>query len=130
MIARILNINGEFIVSGSQSGNIEVAIRTKDVTGGGNGFRAPALLRITDSSRTAFRLFFWALAVLPSRKSSILFFWTSQMGQNAKYSSRGDVFRFAPEPGHRSTWPALRIDAKSDPERSYRFVAALPGPFC
>ena len=33
-VARILNINGEFIVSENQSGNIEFAIRTKDVTGG------------------------------------------------------------------------------------------------
>jgi uncharacterized protein YydD (DUF2326 family) len=33
-VARILNINGEFIVSGNQSGNIEFAIRTKDMTGG------------------------------------------------------------------------------------------------
>jgi hypothetical protein len=27
----------------------------------------------------------------------------SQLGQNAKYSARVDVFRFAPELGHRST---------------------------
>jgi uncharacterized protein YydD (DUF2326 family) len=33
-VARILSINGEFIVSGNSAGNIEFAIRTKDVTGG------------------------------------------------------------------------------------------------
>ncbi|QUS41858.1 DUF2326 domain-containing protein [Tardiphaga alba] len=33
-VARILDINGEFIVTGNSSGNLEFAIRTKDVTGG------------------------------------------------------------------------------------------------
>jgi hypothetical protein len=52
----------------------------------------------------------------------------SEKGQNAQYSSRVDVFRFAPESGGRLTRSALRICANvgSDADHTYRFLSARP----
>jgi len=48
------------------------------------------------------------------------------MDQKAKYSLRADVFRSAPNNGHRSIRPACPFGAKNESRQPYRNVDATP----
>jgi hypothetical protein len=47
------------------------------------------------------------------------------LGQNGKFPSRADVFRFAPEPGHCLMQLALRICAISGPWRPHPVMCPI-----
>ena len=49
----------------------------------------------------------------------------SELGQNAKYSERADVFRFAPDTRHCVMQSALRICAKSGSQSAIVFKPGI-----